>query len=224
MSTWAKKSSEFLGFLTGFDERDAFSKHQRFPVVNPNEGDTVGQRKPPLVTQNDILALVYKVIGILRKWLQEGSDERPPTARGLLDDPKADELFFRATRPMVDFEFDVSRPTSSSKPFVVLERAVKDLVTEAWIERLRTEFVNELSRSLKMFRTHLEKEKDRAEYDDWQDKLDGGVVLYDIFRPNLWEAYQKFWGKWNADMERIRALAKHLQRLDDTLNQDEGDL
>ena len=221
MSTWAKNNSEFLGFLTGFDERDAFSKRQWFPVVNPNEGDTVERGKPPLVAQNDILALVYEVMGILRKWLQEGSDERPPTARGLLDDSKVKCLFSKATRSMVDLELDGSLPNDSPK-FVVLERAVKGLVTEAWIKRLRNEFVSELSRSRKVFQTRLE--KDCAEYDGWQNKLDGGVVLYDVFRPNFWEAYQDVWGKWNADMERIHALAKHLQRLDDTLNQDEGDL
>ena len=88
MSTWAKNSSEFLGFLTGFDGRDVFSKHQRFPVVrHPNTVSVQSsESKPPLEAQNNILILVYEVMGLLRKWLQEKSDKTLPTARELLDD------------------------------------------------------------------------------------------------------------------------------------------
>ena len=222
MSTWAKNNSEFLGFLTGFDGRDAFSKRQRFPVIRlPNPGDTVEQRKPLLVAQNDILALIYEVMGVLRKWLQKEPDDKLPTARDLLDEDEVDRLFLKATRSMVNPEFDASLPDDSPK-FVVLERVVKALVTEAWIERLRNKFVSELTLSLNVFCKHLK--KSRMNYDDWRDDLDGGVVLYDVFRPDLWEIYQKFWGKWNADMERIHTLATHLQRLDETLKQDEEDL
>ena len=84
MSTWAKNDSEFLDFLAGFDDRDAFSIRQHFPVVSdPSTGDAV-EEKPPLEAQNAVLELVYKVMGELRKWLQEGSDAAPPTAIELM--------------------------------------------------------------------------------------------------------------------------------------------
>lgn len=220
MSIWAKNSSEFLGFLTGFDGRDAFSKHQRFSVVrHPNTVSAVERSKLPLEAQNNILTLIYEVMGLLRKWLQEGSNETLPTVRELLDDPKVD--FSMATQSMVNLEVDGSLSDDSPK-FVVLERAVKALVTEAYIERIRNEFVDELERSLKVFQARLE--KNCADDNDWRNDLDGGVVLYDVFRPNLWDIYQEFWDKWNADMERIHTLATHLQRLDETLKQNEEDL
>lgn len=177
MSTWAKNDSEFLGFLTGFDGRDDFSKRQHFPVIrDPNTGDAVKREKPPLDAQNAVLALVYEVMGILRNWLQEGSDDRPLTAKELLDDPEVDRLFSQVTRSMV--ELNGVEATESPK-FVVLEKAVEGLVTEAWVERLRNEFARELARSLKVFQTRLA--KDRTERDDWRDELDGGIVLSTSF-------------------------------------------
>ncbi len=219
MSTWAKNDSEFLGLLTGFDERDGFSKRQHFPVVrDPNTGDAVKREKPPLDAQNAVLALVYEVLGVLRKWLQEGSDDRPLTAKELLDDPGVDKIFSQVTRSMVELN---GVEAADLPKFVVLGKAVEGLVTEAWVERLRNEFARELARSLKVFQTRLA--KDRTERDDWRDELDGGIVLYDVFRPTLWEAYQKFWTKWRDDMACIHALTTRLQRLDETLTQ-EGDL
>ena len=217
ISTWAENSSEFLGFLTGFDGRDVFSKRQYFPAIrHSNAGDTVEQKKPPLMAQNNILALIYEVMGVLRKWL--GLDDTLPTARELLDDPKVD--FSMATQSMVDIEVDGSLSDDSPK-FVVLERAVKALVTEAWIEQLRNEFVSELTHSLNVFQKHLV--KNRVNYDDWRDDLDGGVVLYDVFRPNLWDLYRELWDKWQADMVRIRGLATHVQRIDEALKGEEID-
>ena len=102
-----------------------------------------------------------------------------------------------------------------------LQKAIEGLVTEAYIERIRSEFVGELARSLKVFRVRLA--KDRAKYDDWRDDLDGGVVLYDVFRPNLWDLYRELWDKWQADMVRIRDLATHVQRIDETLKGEETD-
>lgn len=217
MSTWAKNDSEFLGFLTGFDGRDDFSKCQHFPVVRgPDAGDAVEREKPPLEAQNAVLALVYEVMEVLRKWLQEGSDDRPLTARELLDDSEVDQRFVQVIRSMVELN---GVEAADSPKFVVLGKAVEGLVTEAWVERLRNEFARELARSLKVFQTRLE--KDRRERDDWRDELDGGIVFYDVFRPTLWEAYQKFWDKWCADMARIQALTTRLKRLDETLTQEE---
>ena len=217
MSTWAKNDSELLGFLTGFDGRDAFSKRQHFPVVRDlNADDTADQEKPPLEVQNAVLALVYEVMEVIKKWLQNRSNAAPPTARELLDVPGVDHLFSKIIGPMVELN---GVEAADSPKFVVLGKAVEGLVTEAWVERLRNEFASELARSLKVFQTRLE--KDRTEYDDWRDELDGGIVLYDVFRPTIWETYLDFWNKWRADMARIHALTTRLQRLDETLMQEE---
>ena len=185
MTTWAKNSSEFLAFLNGLDSRDAFSKSQRFPLVRlPNANVEI--EKPPLEAQNDVLALVYEILGVLRK----GGKKRP-SARNLLNVPQVDEFFSKATQAMVEAVSSVDSP---------LQKAIEGLVTEAYIERIRSEFVGELARSLKVFRARLA--KDRAKYDNWHE-LDGGVVLYDVFRPNLWDIYRELWNKWQADMVSI---------------------
>ena len=219
MSTWAKNDSELLGFLTGFDGRDAFSIRQHFLVVSdPNTDDAVEREKPPLEAQNAVLGLGYEVLAVLRKWLQDRTDDdRPPTASELMRGVAG--LFSEVTRPMVA-PTGAEALSASSPDFVVLRTAIVGLVTEAWVERLRKEFVSELARSRKKFQSRLA--KDRTEHDDWRDELDGGVVLYDVFRPNLWEAYQKFWDQWSADMARIHALTADLQRLDETLKQEEA--
>ena len=207
MTTWAKNHSEFLVFLNDFDSRDAFAKSQRFPVVRlPDANDEI--EKPPLEAQNDVLALVYEILGVLRK---EETGKRP-SARDLLNVPQVDRLFSKATQKMVEAASSVDSP---------LQKAIEGLVTEAYIERIRREFVGELARSLKVFRVRLA--KDRAKYDDWEDDLDGGVVLYDVFRPNLWELYRELWGKWQTDMVRIRDLATHVRRIDETLKEEEID-
>ena len=71
-----------------------------------------------------------------------------------------------------------------------------------------------------MFRARLT--KDRAKYDDWHE-LDGGVVLYEVFRPKLWDLYRELWDKWQADMVRIRDLATHVQCIDEALKGEETD-
>ena len=206
MTTWAKNPSEVLAFLNGFDSRDAFSKSQRFPVVRlPNANAKI--EKPPLEAQNDVLALVYEILGILRK----GGTKKGPSARDLLNVPQVDKLFSKATHAMVEAASSVDSP---------LQKAIEGLVTEAYIERIRSDFVVELTRSLKVFRVRLT--KDRAKYDDWHE-LDGGVVLYEVFRPNLWDLYRKLWDKWQADMVRIRDLAIHVQRIDKALKGEETD-
>ena len=205
MTTWAKNPSEFLAFLNGFDSRDPFSKSQRFPVVRPTNANTE-RKKPPLEAQNDVLALVYEILGVLRK-----GEKKRPSARDLLNVPQVDEFFSKATQEMVEAASSVDSP---------LQGAIEGLVTEAYIERIRSEFVGELARSLKVFRVRLT--KDRAKYDDWHE-LDGGVVLYDVFRPNLWDIYRELWGKWQADMVRIRDLATHVQCIDETLKGEEID-
>ena len=217
MSTWAKNDSELLGFLTGFEGRDAFSIRQHFPVVSdPNTGDAVEGEKPPLEAQNAVLGLGYEVLAVLRKWLQDSDDDRPPTASELMRGVNG--LFSEVIRPMVD-PTGAEALSASSPEFVVLRTAIVGLVTEAWVVQLRKEFVGELARSRKKFQTRLA--KDRTERGDWRDELDGSVVLYDVFRPNFWEAYQKFWDQWSVDMARIYALTAHLQRLDETLRQEE---
>lgn len=214
MSTWAKNDSEFLGFLAGFDGRDAFSIRQHFLVVSdPNTGDAV-EEKPPLEAQNAVLELVYKVMGELRKWLQEGSDAAPPTAIELMCG--VDGLFSEVTRSMVERD---GTEAADSPQFVVLEKAVEGLVTEAWVERLRNGFASELAQSLAVFQKRLA--KDRTARDDWRDELDGGILLYDVFRPTLWETYLDFWCKWRADMACIHALTTRLQRLDEILTREE---
>lgn len=220
MSTWAKNDSELLGLLTGVDGRDAFSIRQHFPVSgpNPNTGDAVEREKPPLEAQNAVLGLGYEVLAVLRKWLQDRPNDRPPTARELMDVREVKSLFSEVTRPMVE-PTRAESLSADSPEFVLLRTAVEGLVAEAWVERLRKEFVRELARSRKVFQTRLA--KNRTERDDWRDELDGGVVLYDEFRPNLWEAYQKFWDKWSADMAHIHALTTRLQQLDETLKQEE---
>ena len=102
---------------------------------------------------------------------------------------------------------------SPEPPFAVLRRVLQSLVTEAWIARLRKEFVRELERSLKESRMHLAQQ--RSKHDDWRDDIDGGVVLYDVFRPNLWKPYRTIWSKWCADMILVRSLTIHLQQLDE---------
>ena len=205
MTTWAKNPSEVLAFLNGFDSRDAFSKSQRFPVVRiPNSN--AESEKPPLEAQNDVLALVYEILGVLRK----GGTKKRPSARDLLNVPQVDRLFSKATQAMVEAASSVDSP---------LQKAIEGLVTEAYIERIRSAFVGELARSLKVFRVLLT--KDRAKNDDWQDELDSGVVLYDVFRPNLWNIYRELWDKWQADMVRIRDLATHVQCIDKTLKGEE---
>ena len=207
MTTWAKNSSEVLAFLNGFDSRDAFSKSQRFPVVRPTNADTEIE-KPPLEAQNDVLALVYEILGILRK----GETKKRPSARDLLNVPQVDRLFSKATQAMVEAANRQNSP---------LQKAIEGLVTEAYIERIRSAFVGELARSLKVFRARLA--KDSAKNDDWQDELDSGVVLYDVFRPNLWDIYRKLWDDWQDDMVRIRDLATHVQSIDETLKGEEID-
>ena len=205
MTMWAKNPSEFIALLNGLDSRDAFTKSQRFPVVRlPDAGTEI--KKPPLEAQNDVLALVYKVLGVLR---EEGTGKRP-SARDLLNVPQVDRLFSKATQVMVEAISSVDLP---------LQRALEGIVTEAYIERIRSEFVGELTRSLKAFQTRLA--KDRAKNDDWRDELDSGVVLYDVFRPSLWDIYRELWDKWQADMVRIRDLATHVQRIDETLKGEE---
>ena len=206
MTTWAKNPSEFLAFLNGFDRRDAFSKSQRFPVVRPTNANTEIE-KPPLEAQNDVLALVYEILGVLRK---EGTGKRP-SARDLLNVPQVEEFFSKATQAMVE---------AASRQNSPLQKAIEGLVTEAYIERIRSEFVGELARSLKIFRARLA--KDRAKNDDWHE-LDGGVVLYDVFRPNLWDIYRELWGKWQADMVCIRDLATRVQSINETLKGEETD-
>ena len=206
MTTWAKNPSEVLAFLNGFDSRDAFSKSQRFPVVRvPNSN--AESEKPPLEAQNDVLALVYEILGILRK----GEIKKRPSARDLLNVPQVDRLFSKATHAMVE------KASQHNSP---LQKAIEGLVTEAYIERIRREFVVELTRSLKVFRACLT--KDRAKYDDWHE-LDGGVVLYEVFRPKLWDLYRELWDNWQDDMVRIRDLATHVECINKTLEEEETD-
>ena len=206
MTTWAKNPSEFLTFLNGLDSRDAFSKSQRFPVVRPINANTE-IKKPPLEAQNDVLALVYEILGILRK----GETKKRLSAKDLLNIRQVEDLFSRATHAMVEAASQHNSP---------LQKAIEGLVTEAYIERIRREFVDELTRSLKVFRVRLT--KDRAKYDDWHE-LDGGVVLYEVFRPNLWDLYRELWDKWQADMVRIHDLATHVQCIDKALKGEETD-
>ena len=208
MTTWAKNQSEFLAFLNGFDSRDAFAKSQRFPPISPIEAagsDAAG--KPPLEAQNDVLALGYEILGVLRKQVTGDT----PSAGDLLNDPQADRLFSKATQAMI----------ADAGSGDLLQKAVKGLVTQAYIEQIRREFIGELARSLKVFQTRLA--KDRAKDDDWRDEVDGGVVLYDVFRPNLWNIYRKLWDEWKKDMVRVCDLATHLQRIDETLQNKEKD-
>lgn len=207
MTTWAKNPAEFLAFLNGLDSRDAFSKSQSFPVVRPPNASAEIE-KPPLEVQNDVLALVYEILGVLRKEVTGDT----PSASELLNDPQVDEFFSKATQVMVEAARRQNSP---------LQKGIEGLVTEAYIEQIRNGFVGELTRSLKAFRVRLA--KDRAQYDDWRDELDSGVVLYDVFRPNLWELYRELWDKWWADMVRIRNLATHIQRIDETLKGEETD-
>lgn len=206
MTTWAKNPSEFLAFLNGLDSRDAFSKSQRFPVVRPINANTE-IKKPPLEAQNDVLALVYEILGILRK----GETKKRLSAKDLLNIRQVEDLFSKVTHAMVEAASQHNSP---------LQKAIEGLVTEAYIERIRREFVDELTRSLKVFRVRLT--KDRAKYDDWHE-LDGGVVLYEVFRPNLWNLYRELWDKWQADMVRIRYLTTRVQCIDETLKGEETD-
>ncbi len=212
MTIWARNSSEFIGLLTGFEGRDAFAKSQRFPAVTPLEMDDAAETgRLPLEAQDEILELVYEILGILREALKEGNSKKLPPANALLDKPKVDRLFRAATRSMVD-------AVASAEPlkrFNLLQCAVKGVVTEAYTERLRNEFVRELTHFLKALEARLAEKRNK--YDDWLDKLDGGIVLYDVFRPNLWKLYGELWSQWRNEMERIHALIIQLQRIDETL-------
>ena len=89
MSTWARNGAELLAFLTGFDQRDALSKRRRFPVAASAQASVPPRRQnSQLTAQNDTLALVYGVMRELRKWLQDGSGDAPPTAADLLKIPQ----------------------------------------------------------------------------------------------------------------------------------------
>ena len=48
--------------------------------------------KPPLEAQNDVLALVYEILGILRK----GETKKRPSARDLLNVPQVDRAFLKS--------------------------------------------------------------------------------------------------------------------------------
>ena len=206
MTTWVKNPSEFLAFLNGLDSRDAFSKNQRFPVVRiPNSNAEI--EKPPLEAQNDVLALVYEILGVLRK----GETKKRLSAKDLLKIRQVEDLFSKVTHAMVEAASQHNSP---------LQKAIEGLVTEAYIERIRREFIDELARSLKVFRVRLT--KDRAKYDDWHE-LDVGVVLYEVFRPNLWDLYRELWNKWQADMVSIHKLATRVQCIDKALKGEETD-
>ena len=177
------------------------------------------QNKPSLVVQNDVLAMTYGIMERLRKWLQDGADDPPPTADSLLDHPKVEQLFSQVKRPLTEPDESASLP-ASIEPFDVLRRVLQSLVAEAWIARLRGALLSELEQSLSEFRRHLA--QDRTKHDDWRDDIDGGVVLYDFFRPNLWKRYRTIWSKWSADMQHIRVLTTHLQQLGDAVNSPGG--
>ena len=219
MSTWAKNRAEFLGFLTGFDGRDGFSIRGQLPVgVFATIPGTVGNYdEPPLVAQNDILTLTYAVLRELRKWLRDEHDAEPPTVARLLAAPTVEDLFSKVMGPMFEHVEEATPSADSVRPFVVLRRVLQALVTEAWICRLKETFARELERSLKEFRMHLA--QDRARLDDWRDDVDGGVVLYDFFRPNLWKPYRTAWSKWGADLQLIDSLICQLQRLEDAVTE-----
>ena len=178
-------------------------------------GTAAKDDEPPLVAQNEILALTYAVLRWLRKWLHDGADAEPPTADRLLAAPTVEHLYSRVMRPMFEHVEEATPSADSVRPFVVLRRALQALVTEAWMARLKEAFARELERSLKEFRMHLA--QDRTKHDDWRDDVDGGVVLYDFFRPNLWKPYRTAWSKWSADMHLIGSLTCQLQRLDDAV-------
>ena len=192
--------------------------HGQFPVgALAAIARTAGKRdEPALVVQNDILEFTYEILRGLRKWLCDGAEAEPPTADRLLVAPTVERLFPKVTRPMFEHVEAATPSADSVRPFVVLCRVLQALVTEAWIARLKEAFARELERSLKEFRVHLAQE--RTKHDDWRDDIDGGVVLYDFFRPNLWKPYRTAWSKWTADMQFIGSLTCQLQRLDDAVN------
>lgn len=226
MPTFARNGSEFLSFLTGFDERDAFSKPRRLPHPRPRMlPHRPGRREPQWTAQNDTLELVYGVLGRLREWLQDGSGDKPPTAAELL--APVDTPFFEKVRRQLVDAGELESPSAGLKAWPgagerkptqeiwsVLQMAVEGLVAEAWIDRLRNQFVQELERSLAVFEERIKKCRTR---DGWHDGLDGGVVLYDIFRPNLWKRYRKLYRECSADMERIRKSVNRLRRIEEVL-------
>ena len=217
--TWAENDAEILALLTGFDARDGYSHRRRFPVLAPpTTGEKAAPREPPPAARNDVLVLVYEVLGELRRWLWRKSREEvsdtPPTVQDLMAASGVDRAFSTVSQAMTD-----AAPWSQSRSpdrFAVLRSAVTALVTEAWIARLRDEFAHELAQSLEAFRTRLA--GDRTKYDDWLDEMDGQVALYDAFRPKLWSVYASIWDAWNADMERIDSIAERLRRLDAALS------
>ncbi len=225
MPTWARNGSEFLSCLTGFDERDAFSKPRRLRLPTSEDAAAPVKRREPQWT--DTLELVYGVLGKLREWLKdESGDSRrpPPTAAELLDEVK--KPFAKVSGWLVDAGEQESAPAAPrvrpgageqethARVWSVLHAAVERLVAEAWIDRLRHQFVQELERSLAAFQERIEDSRTR---DGWHDGLDGGVVLYDIFRPNLWKSYQESHQGCSADMERIRKAVNRLRRIDEAL-------
>ena len=221
--TWAENDAEVLALLTGFDARDAYSHRQRFPVLAPpTTGEKEAPREPPPTARNDVLVLVYEVLGELRRWLRRKSPEEvsdtPPTVQDLMAASRVDGALSTVSQTMTDA---APWPQSRSPDrFAVLRSAVTALVTEAWIARLRDGFAHELAQSLEAFRTRLagDRTKYRTKYDDWLDEMDGQVALYDAFRPRLWGVYAGVWDEWNADMERIDSIAERLRRLDAALS------
>ena len=165
------------------------------------------------MARNDILALVYEVLQGLRKWLQHGADGEPPTAGRLMAAPSVESLLSKVVDPMIELTGAASPPADSVRPFEVLRCVLQALVTEAWIAWLRKAFARELERSLEEFLRHLA--HNRTVCDDWRDDVDGGVVLYDFFRPNLLDPYRTAWSKWNADVRLIGFLTSRLQELDE---------
>ena len=225
MSTWARNGSEFLSFLTGFDDRDAFSKPRRLPPPTSEDAAAPAKRREPQWTaRNDTLELVYGVLGKLREWLGDGIGRLPPTAEELL--AQVDKPFAKVSGWLVDAGEHESAPAgpkerpgtgeqdTHARNWSVLQTAVEGLVAEAWIDRLRHQFVQELEHSLTAFQERIE---DFRTQDGWHDGLDGGVVLYDIFRPNLWKSYQELHQGCSADMERIRKAVNRLRRIDEVL-------
>lgn len=218
MTTWVADASQFIGYLTGFDGRDAFAKRRRFPAAPPRATPVVDlaetEEREPLEAQDEVLELVYDVLGVLRRTLTDGADGGFPSATALLDMPKAAKLFSAVTKSM--FEADRSPERTSAKAgMVLLQCAVKGLVTAAYTERIRREFVVELTCSLEALAAQLAQE--RATSDDWRDDIDGGVVLYDVFRPKLWEVYRRIWGLWQKDMARVQAEVAHLVQVDEAV-------
>ena len=221
--TWAENNAEVLALLTGLDARDAYSHRRRLPVLAPpTTGEKAAPREPPPAARNDVLLLVYEVLGELRRWLRKSREEvsdTPPTVQDLMAASRVDGAFSTVSQTMTDAAAPWSQSRSPDQ-FAVLRSVVTALVTEAWIARLRDEFAHELAQSIEGFRTRLagDRTKYRTKYDDWLDEMDGQVALYDAFRPTLWGVYAGVWDAWNADMERIDSIAERLRRLDAALS------